>query len=81
MNDSPLNKAAKRLRFSELRRDGSLNRIATLRAKLERAEKEMNNERQTLAFLDSQVEANYKTLIQIRDGHGIFKRLSIVTLI
>ena len=71
MNDSPLNKADKRLRFSELRRDGQRNRVLNLVKKAAVLNASLDIERDRLERMKEEVKENYKTLIQIRDGQTV----------
>jgi len=68
MNNSPLDKAIKRLRFSELRRDGQRNRVLNLVKQTAVLNATLDIERDRLEHMKHEVKENYKTLIQIRDG-------------
>lgn len=71
MNNSPLNKAAKRLRFSELRRDAQNVRVIELVKKAAVLNTSLDIERDRLEQMKLEVKENYKTFIQIRDGQTV----------
>lgn len=71
MNDSPLNAAEKRLRFSEMRRNNQRNRVINLVKKAAVLNVSLDIERDRLEHMKQEVKENYKTLIQIRDGKTV----------
>ena len=67
-NESPLNKAEKKLRFSELRRDAQLNRINSLMLKRIQITTLIESEKIKLAALDREFKQAAQTFHSIRDG-------------